>query len=91
MVGAKLLDWKRMASQYGPVFGSTVAWMLCYAIEQGARIINLFGLDMATETEYAEQRDTVYYWIGRAEALGIVVNIPEMSRLFFKDRIYGVM
>jgi len=28
---------------------------------------------------------------GRAEALGIEINIPQDSRTFFKDRIYGVI
>ena len=46
---------------------------------------------MTTHTEYMDQRDTFFYMIGRAEALGIKVNIPEGSRAFFKDRIYGVV
>lgn len=80
-----------MVIKYGPVFGSTVAWMIALAIEREYNQINLFGLDMASKQEYIDQRDTVFYLIGRAEALGIKVKIPEDSRLFFKDRIYGVM
>lgn len=80
-----------MLNKYGPVFGSTVSWMLALAIEREYDQINLFGLDMASKQEYIDQRDTVYYMIGRAEALGIKVNIPTNSRLYFKDRIYGVL
>jgi hypothetical protein len=83
--------WKAMFEKYGPVFGSSIAWMMAYAIESGARVINIFGVDMATRTEYAEQRDTFFYWAGRAEAAGIQVNIPVKSRAFFKDRLYGVV
>jgi len=87
----KLYPVKQMLDKYGPVFGSSVSWMLALAIEQGYTKINMFGLDMASKQEYVDQRDTVFYMIGRAEALGIEVFIPSDSRLFFKDRIYGVM
>lgn len=80
-----------MVNKYGSVFGSTIAWMLCLAIERGYERIKMFGLDMASKQEYIDQRDTVYYWIGRAEERGIEVVIPEDSRIFFKDRIYGVL
>ena len=90
-VGYQIYPVHKMLKKYGPVFGSTVAWMLALAIEREYTIINMFGLDMAAKQEYIDQRDTVFYMIGRAEALGINVVIPEASRLFFKDRIYGVM
>ena len=90
-VGYNQYPVNKMLEKYGPVFGSTVSWMLALAIDREYDIINLFGLDMASKQEYIDQRDTVFYLIGRAEALGIEVKIPEDSRLFFKDRIYGVM
>ena len=90
-VGCQTYPVHKMLKKYGPVFGSTIAWMLALAIEREYTIINLFGLDMASKQEYIDQRDTVFYMIGRAEALGINVVIPEDSRIFFKDRIYGVM
>lgn len=82
---------KEILKKYGPVFGSSISWMIALAIKEEYNIINLFGLEMATHQEYIDQRDTLFYMIGRAEALGIEVNIPEDSRIFFKDRIYGVM
>ena len=84
---------KELLDQCGPVFGSTVAWMIAFAITQTPKPerIHILGVDMATEPEYIEQRDTLFYWIGRAEAYGIEVKIPETSRIFFKDRIYGVL
>jgi len=80
-----------MLNKYGPVFGSSIAWMIALAIEEGYEKINIFGCDMASKEEYIYQRDTFFYMVGRAEALGIEVSIPENSRTFFKDRIYGVM
>lgn len=80
-----------MLNKYGPVFGSSISWMIALAIEQGFEKIHIFGCDMATRDEYVYQRDTFFYMVGRAEALGIEVIIPEDSRTFFKDRVYGVM
>jgi len=82
---------KEMLDKYGPVFGSSISWMLALAIKEGYNKIYLFGLDMASQEEYINQRDTFFYMCGRAEALGIEIIIPESSRIFFKDRIYGVM
>ncbi len=90
-VGYRQYPVHKMLKKYGPVFGSTASWMIALAIEREYRIINLFGLGMASKQEYIDQRDTLFYMIGRAEALGIEVKIPEDSRIFFKDRIYGVM
>lgn len=79
-----------LVNKYGPVFGSSIAWMLALALEEGYEKIYITGADMATREEYIDQRDTVFYWIGRAEAAGVEVVIPPDSRLYFKDRIYGV-
>lgn len=82
---------KQMLDKYGPVFGSSISWMIALAIEEGYERINIFGVDLATQQEYIDQRDTFFYFCGRAEALGIEICIPTDSRTFFKDRIYGVM
>jgi len=88
---SRLFPAKRMIEQYGPVFGSTIAWMIAYAMEQLPEQINILGVDMATRDEYIYQRDTFFYFCGRAEQLGIKINIPTNRRTFFKDQIYGVM
>lgn len=80
-----------MLNKYGPVFGSSISWMIALAIEEGYQKINVFGCDMASKEEYVYQRDTFFYMCGRAEALGIIIDIPQDSRTFFKDRVYGVM
>lgn len=87
----RLYPVEAMVKKYGFAFGSSISWMIALAIEQGYERINIFGVEMASQVEYAEQRDTLFYMVGRAEALGIKVVIPKGSRLFFKDRMYGVM
>lgn len=89
--GSNIYPVNDMLDKYGPVFGSSVSWMLALAIEYKYEKIYLFGLDMASKEEYVNQRDTLFYMIGRAEALGVEIIIPEDSRIFFKDRIYGVV
>lgn len=89
--GENIYPVQEMLDKYGAVFGSSVSWMLALAIKMEYKTIYLFGLDMASKEEYINQRDTLYYMIGRAEALGINIIIPEESRIFFKDRIYGVL
>jgi len=87
----RLYPVKEMLDKYGPVFGSSISWMLALAIKEGYNKIYFFGCDMASKEEYIDQRDTFFYMCGRAEALGIEIVIPESSRIFFKDRIYGVV
>jgi len=41
----------------------------------------LLGVDMATDAEYAYQRDACLYWIGIAEGRGIKVYLPKVSPL----------
>ena len=44
----QLLPWQELRAIYGPyVFTSSLAWMFCLAMEQGATSIGLWGVDMA--------------------------------------------
>lgn len=67
-----------LGSEY---FTSSPAWMLGMAIAFGFRTIHVYGIDMAQETEYAEQRPCCEYWLGRAHAMGIDVYLPPTSDL----------
>jgi len=49
-----------MIRKYGPVFGSSISWMIALAIEEGFQKINIFGCDMASKEEYIYQRDTFF-------------------------------
>lgn len=69
-------------------FTSTVAYMIALAMYRGYKRIELYGVEMATDTEYAWQRDCVTYWIGRAEGLGIDVYLPPGCSLL-RGRLYG--
>ena len=77
---------EELGSQY---FTSSPAWMFAMAISMGAKEIHVYGVDMAQDTEYAEQRNCCEYWIGYARAKGIKVHIPETSDLCKAIGQYG--
>ena len=70
-------------------FTSTIAYMLAYAIYERLINIHLYGVDMLTSTEYAEQRPCIEYWIGYAEAKGVNITMPENTAIFSGQKLYG--
>ena len=50
--------------RFGMYFGSTPAWMLAHAILRGAKEIHIYGIHLATESEYIEQRPNFEFLIG---------------------------
>ncbi len=76
---------KRILLKY---FTSSVCYALALAIYKGYECIQLFGVEMESNTEYAYQRDGVIFWIGIALGKGIEVNIHPNSRLF-SEPLYG--
>ena len=71
---------KYITSSFGFMFG--------LAMLEGFERIELYGFDMKTFTEYADQRPNTEYLIGLAEGRGTDVFIPIGSSLC-KGKIYG--
>jgi hypothetical protein len=72
-----------------PYFTSSIAFMLALAIAEGATWIGVYGIDLASDTEYANQRAAAEYFIGIARGLGITVVIAAGSALLKTAEIYG--
>ena len=72
-----------------PYLTNSIAYMLMYAIYAKATDIRLYGVDMATGTEYEKQRPCTEYWIGIARGAGIRVTIPDVSPIC-QGLLYGV-
>lgn len=70
-------------------FTNSVGYMIALAVMQGAEEIGIWGIDMATEEEYRQQRPGVEYWIGLAVGRGIKVTVPEVSDLCKSRVLYG--
>lgn len=73
----------------GNFFTSSFAWMTAFALHKGYKEIGLFGVDMASKDEYIQQRQAFYYWLEKAESLGVKITIPPESDLKQPPGLYG--
>lgn len=73
-----------------PYFTNTICYMIAYALLNGAREIELYGVNQAGSHEYSEERGGVEYWLGVANGLGVkvTVNGKDSQLLRYKGR-YG--
>lgn len=84
-----VLDFKPFVDEFGKeFFTSTVSWMLVKAITEKYDEIGLYGVEMATDGEYAYQRAGLKHFQWVAEQRGIKVTIPSNSRLNLEKEPY---
>ncbi len=69
-------------------FTSTFAYMIGLAILEKFERIELYGFEMASNTEYHYQRACAEFWMGYAIGLGIDVALPENCNLL-SGQLYG--
>ena len=67
-------------------FTSSVSYAIALAIYKGYTNIEIYGVEMATNTEYAHQRPGVAFWVGIAVGRGINV---EFHGELFHSPMYG--
>lgn len=86
----------QLLSQFMRYFTNTVSWQIAHAIWEALldesyvfSDLALFGIDMATGTEYAAQRPSVEYFLGLAQGLGVQLHIPETSDILKAAQLYG--
>lgn len=70
-------------------FTNSISYLIALAIMEGYTDIGLFGVHMATATEYSSQRPSCEYFIGYAEARGINIWIPDGADILKAARLYG--
>ena len=63
------------------LFSSTISYEVALAIYEGFERIELFGVNLAGDDEWAYQREGLAYWTGKADGLGIEVWMPEISNM----------
>ena len=61
---------------------STISYMVMLAIAEHFDRIELYGVEMGSDTEYGHQKPNLFYLLGYAAALGIEIFYPEASSLF---------
>ena len=72
----------------GAYLTSSISWMLGLALLEGFEHIGVWGVDMSTHSEYADQRPGCEYLIGYLRGKGIRVDIPESCGLL-KGHVYS--
>ncbi len=80
--GSKELEWNGY-------YSNSISYMISLAIDWAYEEIHIYGVDMATSTEYATQRSSCEYYIGVAAGRGIKVYIPPQSDLLKIRFNYG--
>lgn len=68
-------------------FTSSVAYAIALAILKGYKRIEVYGVEMETNTEYGHQRVGVAFWCGYAMGRGIELDFH--SPTFFSAPLYG--
>jgi hypothetical protein len=87
---AKAFPKDELVAEFGPYwFTSSIAWMMAYAITQGAEEIALYGVDMAHSSEYALQKPGCIWFIEEARSRGIKISVPPGSDLLAPPPLYG--
>lgn len=93
---------QHILESFPPYFTNSISWMTALAItllqqradEAGVGLeeceLGVWGVDMATDGEYAAQRPSCEFFIGVAMGLGLQVTIPESSDLLKAASLYGL-
>ena len=68
--------------------GSTFSYIIPMAIMEGAQRIEFYGVELAQEVEYVEQRPSTEFWMGIAGAHGVEIYVPQITRVL-KAHFYG--
>ena len=70
-----------ITDHFGRYFTNSISWQIALAIYEGFEAIHVYGVDMAQNEEYSEQRPSCEYFLGWARGAGIKVYIPDKSDL----------
>ena len=80
----------QLMKKYGRyLWTSQIALMLALAIEQKPDVIGIYGVDMAANSEYNQQRLACQILVEMAKQMGITIAIPPESDLLEPPPIYG--
>lgn len=78
-----------ITKEFGTYFTNSISYLIALAIYLKFDEIGVYGVDMATDSEYGSQRPSVEYFIGVAKGRGIDVIIPAECDLCKTMHMYG--
>lgn len=88
---AQPIPWRDLIVEFGEdFFTSSFAWMMAFAMTQGAKEIALYGIDMASRDEYILQRPGFFYFRNEARRRGIKVSAPNESDIMQSPPLYAI-
>ena len=73
-------------------FSNTIDYMIALAVYKGYTNIDLYGVNMVLEGEYAYEKPGVDYWCGRAMGMGVIVTPQGTQSTIMRTRdrkVYG--
>jgi hypothetical protein len=79
----------RLIGQFGRYFTSSIGYMTALAIADGYDWIGLYGVDLASDIEYQQQRANAEYFVGIAKGMGKTVVLAETSAICKAGHLYG--
>ena len=79
----------RMIDAFGRYFTSTIGYMVAQAILDDFQWIGLYGVDLASDIEYQQQRANTEYLIGYARGKGITVVTAPTAAICKAGHLYG--
>lgn len=82
---------KECVAKFGtPYFSNTIAFMIAYALLNGAKEIEIYGVNQASSSEYFYEKSGVEYWLGVANGMGVKITINgAKSELLGNKRRFG--
>lgn len=87
--GAMPFPIQEIVDRFGTYFTNTVSYLIALAIATEPDEIGIWGIDMAQDEEYQQQRPSVEYFCGLAKGMGITLTIPPQSDLLKCIGLYG--
>ena len=63
------------------LFGSTITYAFALALYEGFERIELFGIELVGSEEWAYQRESLAFWLGKADGMGVAVWMPQTCEL----------
>ena len=80
---------EEVLNRFGNYFTNTISYQIALAIKEGFQEIALFGVDMATGSEYGPQRPSCEFFLGVAAGMGIKIIIPPEADLLKARFLYA--
>ncbi len=78
-----------LIDKFGRYFTSTIGYMVGMALLENYDVIELYGIDLASDVEYPQQRPNTEYLIGIGRGMGKTVTVCESSALLKAGHLYG--